>query len=42
MWLFNDDEFHKDPFEIYPKDMVNAAPAFSVIGIDEDEDIDIE
>ena len=35
-------EFQKDPFEISPYDMVDAAPAFNVINIDEDEDIDID
>ena len=36
MGLSNDDEFHKDPFEISPEDMANAEPTFNVIDIDED------
>lgn len=38
--LFNDDELHKDPFKIFPENMVDAL-VFKVIDIDEDEDIDI-
>ena len=40
MRLFNDGELHKDPFEIFRENMVDA-PVFKVIDIDEDEDIDI-
>ena len=31
MQLFNDDELHKDLFEISPEDMVDATPVFNVI-----------
>ena len=40
MRLFDDDELHKDPFEIFLENMVDA-PVFKVMGIDENEDIDI-
>ena len=33
MRLFNDDELHKDPFEIFPEDVVGAAPVFNVIDL---------
>ena len=39
---FNDDELHKGPFDISSEGMVDAAPVFSVIDIDEDQDIDID
>ena len=36
MRFFNDDELHKDPFNISSEDMVDAAPVFNVIDIDEE------
>ena len=40
--LFNGDELHKDPFEISAEDMVDAAPVFNVINVNEVVDIDID
>ena len=37
--LFNDDELHKDHFEISPEQMVDAALVFNESNINEDEHI---
>ena len=42
MWLFTDKKLHKDPFKIYPEDMVDAVPLFNIIDEEEDDDIDID
>lgn len=34
MQIFNNDELRKNPFEVSPEDMVDAAPVFNVIDID--------
>ena len=42
MQLFTDNKLHKDPFEISPEDVVDAAPLFNIIDEEKDDDIDID